>query len=68
MISILDDWVKGHHGVEALHPCWHSLVYVVADAIGGGNPAAANNIAKNWKGMLYPVSNLARASADSTRL
>ena len=53
MISILDEWVKRNYGVEALHPCWHSLVYVVADAIGGGNPAAASNIARNWKGMLY---------------
>ena len=50
--------MKGNYGVEALHPCWHSLVYFVADAMGGGNPAAASNITRNWKGMLCCIKSI----------
>ena len=51
MISIVDEWMKGHHREKQLYPCWKSLVYIVADKIGGRNPAAARGIALKWKGV-----------------
>ena len=44
--------MKGNYKEKGLYPCWKSVVYVVADGIGGRNPAAARVIAKNWKGEL----------------
>ena len=51
MISIIDAWLKDNYEDERLKPCWCSVVYAVADRVGGNNPAAARNIAKKWKGM-----------------
>ena len=47
---MMDKWLSGS-GNEKLYPCWWSIVYIVADDIGGGNPAAAREIAKNWESM-----------------
>lgn len=50
-MDVLDEWMKGNYKLKALHPCWWSVVYVVADPIGADNPAAARKIALKWEGM-----------------
>ena len=52
LITIVDAWLKGDYDCEDLYPCWCSVVYVVADRMGGKNPAAARTIAQNWKGVI----------------
>ena len=49
MICILNQWVKGNHGLVELRLCWHSVAYIIADSIGGKNPAAAKKIANNFQ-------------------
>ncbi len=52
LISVVDEWMKGNYDEKKLYPCWYSVVCVVADGLGGQNPAAARNIAHRWKSEL----------------
>ena len=56
LITVVDAWLKGDYDSEDLYPCWCSVVYVVADRMGGKNPAAARTIAQNWKGVINEES------------
>ena len=51
LIHVLDEWMKRGEHHEKLYPCWWSVVYVVADSLGGSNTAAARTIAMKWEGM-----------------
>ena len=44
--------MKGNYDEKYLYPCWKSLVYTVANEVGGNNPAAARDIALKWNSEL----------------
>lgn len=52
LIAVVDFWLNGDYECKDLYPCWCSVVYLVAHRVGGKNPAAAMEIAKNWKGVV----------------
>ena len=50
LIDVLISWINSEVRHGRLDPCWWSVVYVIADSLGGNNGLAAFKIAKEWKG------------------
>ena len=51
LIAVINEWLSGNYEQSDPNaPSWWKIVDVVADEIGGQNPALAQNIAKEWKG------------------
>lgn len=46
---MVSEWINGYYEDKNLWPCWCSVVYIVADELGGDDPAAAKTIARNWE-------------------
>jgi hypothetical protein len=44
--------MKNNYAEKSLYPCWKSVVYIVADELGGRNPQAARAIARDWESEL----------------
>ena len=63
-MCVLDEWIKGNYESddEDMYPCWCSVVYVIANDLGGRHPAVATEVAESWQGW----SNRSQESACST--
>ena len=60
-MHVLDEWFKNEFDkdeTENLFPCWRSVVYVVADKLGGENPAEAKRIARVYQGWMFAYTNI----------
>lgn len=51
LVEILALWINGElrDGRGRLEPCWWSVVYVIADNLGGEDGYTAMMIAEEWK-------------------
>ena len=53
LIYAMDSWIKRES--PEFDACWWSVVYIVADSLGGDNPRAAMEIAQKWQGKMKPM-------------
>ena len=50
LIDVIVSWINSEMRFD---PCWWSVVYIIADSLGGNDSSAAMTIAKGWKGISW---------------
>ena len=50
LIDVIISWINSEMRFD---PCWWSVVYIIADSLGGNDSLAAMTIAKGWKGISW---------------
>jgi hypothetical protein len=52
MINVLNEWIveEDYDEKETLYPCWASIIYIIADELGGRHPAYSRIIARDFEG------------------
>ena len=58
LIAMVNSWIMGKYEPDQYNsnaPSWWKIVDVVADDIGGESPRLAEEIARNWRGMITTI-------------